>query len=424
MNYELDDLLSIGDSIATLSKADETEAYVSAGERIMVLCDGFTTETMVDEWLGIGVRCVVDGKVGFASTNNASDTERLKMCVETAVDIAQHKPLDENFVSLPSPQHSSSVGGDYDEVIASMDVKTIAESVQFRKKEIGHIIARSCTFGISNSNGIEIGDRYTQMKIYKENIESCDLNILRSRKYFTDALIDEEQTKSLKPTVSAQGTLENSVQSDVLFTDRVSHFLIEPLTYHLSAGTVQSGKSRFTGGEEIASDNFTLIDDGQLEGGINTYVCDGEGIPMSKTSLVERGIVKNFMYDTYSAYRDNKESTGNGIRISYANTPYLYHTNFFIPSTKKDISDEIENAFVISRVMGGFTADTYTGDFSVVSQTPLRISSGEVQRYSPITIKGNLFTLLQNIIEIGEPRRLTEVGSIPSLWVRDLTVVP
>lgn len=425
MRHTVDDLLSIGDTAVKFgsSKAEQTEVYVSAGEEILVLCDGFDTQSKIDQWVGAGVRCVVDGKVGFASINNASDTQRLKDCIEAAVYIAEHKPVDEHFVSLPHPQSGASVRGEYDETIACMDVDSISTSVQFRKNDIGHIIARTCAFSISNSNGIETGDTYTQMKIYKENIKSGDLNILRSRTFITDALIDEER-KSREATSNDRCTLEGPTHADVIFTTRVSHFFIYPLVYQLAASNVQSRKSRFSIGDTIACDNFTLVDDGQLKGGINTYLCDGEGIPMSKTILVEKGRVAAYLYDTYSAYRDNAASTGNGMRSDYYRPPSLHHSNFFVPSTTRNVLERADDAFVISRVMGGFTIDSHTGDFSIVSQTPLRISSKGVQRYNPVVLKGNLFELLHRIIEVGDDRQFTDVGSIPSLWVEGVTLIP
>jgi PmbA protein len=417
----VDDLLSIGNTLMTFgsSKTDQIEAYVSAGEEILVLCDGFDTQSKIDQWTGVGVRCVVDGKVGFASTNNASDTQKLKNCVKAAIYIAKHKPLDEAFVSLPHPQPGSSVSGDYDETISSMDVESISKSVTFRKDDIGHIIARTCTFGIVNSNGIETGDRYTRMKIYKENIKSGDLHILRSRTFITDQGIDEQST-----ITGNKETLEGPTQTDVVFTTRVSHFFIRPLVYQLAASNVQSRKSRFSLGDTIASDKVKLVDDGQLTGGLNTYVCDGEGIPMSKTILIKKGSVAAYLYDTYAAYKDDVASTGNGMRNDYYRPPSLHYSNFFVPSTTKNVLERVDDAFVISRVLGGFTVDPHTGDFSIVSQTPVRISSKGAQRYNPVVIKGNLFELLHHIIEVGDDRQFTEVGSIPSLWVEGVTLVP
>lgn len=424
MKQIVSDLLSIGDSIVKFgnSKADQTEAYVSAGEEILVLCDGFDTQSRIDQWSGAGIRCVVDGKVGFASINNASNTQRLKDCIEKAVYIAKHKPLDEKFVSLPRPQSGSSASGNYDETISSMDVENISKSVKFGKNDIGHIIAKNCSFGIVNSNGIEISDKYTRMKIYKENIKNGDLNILRSRTFITDELINEEQ--NINKINESKVTLDGPTKADVIFTTRVSHFLIRPLIYQLAASNVQSKKSRFSIGDTIASKKVTLVDDGQLKGGINTYACDGEGIPMSKTILIQKGTIANHLYDTYSAYKENIASTGNGMRGEYNRPPSLHYSNFFMPSTTRNLLDNVDDAFIISRVIGGFTIDPHTGDFSIVSPNPVRIFSKGLKQYNSVVIKGNLFELLHNVVEVGTERRFTEVGSIPSLWVEGVILVP
>ncbi|MCL6560166.1 MAG: TldD/PmbA family protein, partial [Firmicutes bacterium] len=99
----------------------------------------------------------------------------------------------------------------------------------------------------------------------------------------------------------------------------------------LTAEAVQKGRSLFRGkiGHQIASGKMNIIDDGVLPGGIATAPFDGEGVPMSRTVLIQGGVLKGFLHNTYTAAKDNVTSTGNGTRASYKSTPEVGTTNFF-----------------------------------------------------------------------------------------------
>ena len=108
----------------------------------------------------------------------------------------------------------------------------------------------------------------------------------------------------------------------------------------VKADYVQRERSAFKDkiGEQVASELVTVTDDGLLEGGLLTGKFDGEGVPCQKTLVIEKGVLKNFLYDNYTANKAGTVSTGNASRsglASYASTPVLEASNFVFKEGNK-----------------------------------------------------------------------------------------
>jgi hypothetical protein len=78
----------------------------------------------------------------------------------------------------------------------------------------------------------------------------------------------------------------------------------------LKADYVQRNQSALKGkiGEKVASEVVTIYDDGLLEGGLRTWKFDGEGVPQQKTLIIERGVLRNFIYDNYTAKKEGRKA--------------------------------------------------------------------------------------------------------------------
>src|SRR5207247_1531347 len=85
------------------------------------------------------------------------------------------------------------------------------------------------------------------------------------------------------------------------------------LTSGLSAESVLKGRSLFAGrvGERVASEHVQLVDDGRELAGPGAEPFDGEGIPTRRTPLIEGGVLRGFLHNTYTATRMGASSTGN-----------------------------------------------------------------------------------------------------------------
>jgi PmbA protein len=178
-------------------------------------------------------------------------------------------------------------------------------------------------------------------------------------------------------------------------------------------------------GEQIASELFTLVDDGTMERGYSTHPYDDEGTPQRKTVLVEKGIFKGFLHSLYTAWAMNEKPTGNGLRSSFTSPPSTGITNFYLRPGELSFEELVNSegeVLVVFDLMGLHTADTVSGDFSFGASGVLYKNGKKVQSIRGVTVAGNFLELIKNISAVGGDLTFyANVGS-PSILVKNITV--
>ena len=180
----------------------------------------------------------------------------------------------------------------------------------------------------------------------------------------------------------------------------------EAIGHGLEADLAQQGLSVFAGklGQMVASELITVIDDATLPGKRGSFRFDDEGTPSQRTILVEKGILKSYMYDKLTAMRDGRQSTGNGRRESYQSRPIPRMTNTFIAPGNSDPSEiirSVDNGLLVVK-MGGGQVNTVTGEFVFDVQEGYLIrhgAKGELVRGATLT--GNGPEVLKSIDMVG-----------------------
>jgi TldD protein len=154
----------------------------------------------------------------------------------------------------------------------------------------------------------------------------------------------------------------------------------EAIGHGLEADLSQQGLSVFSGkkGEQVASECVTVIDDSTLFRKRGSFRFDDEGTPAGRTLLVEKGVLKGFLYDRLSAMKDGVASTGNGRRESYRHRPIPRMSNTFIAPGETPpggIVRSLERGLLVVK-MGGGQVNTVTGDFVFDVQEGYLIEKG------------------------------------------------
>ena len=205
--------------------------------------------------------------------------------------------------------------------------------------------------------------------------------------------------------------------------------LLEAFRGVFSADSAQRDLSLLKGklGEPIAAPCVTLVDDPLLPDGLASRPFDAEGVPSAKHVVIERGMFKTFLHNLKTACKDGVASTGNAERSGYSPNVRISPTNFFIQPGEKSL-DELKHEMgtgLLLTEMSGLHAglNTVSGDFSLLSKG-FWVENGEVVRpVEQITVAGNFFTLLKEIVAIGSDLRFPSGGvGCPSLYVRQLSV--
>lgn len=180
----------------------------------------------------------------------------------------------------------------------------------------------------------------------------------------------------------------------------------EAVGHGLEADLVEMGLSVYKGqiGQKIASELITVVDDGTIPGRRGSFSFDDEATCAQKTTLIENGILKGYMYDRLTAMKDGKSSTGNGRRESYRKTPIVRMTNTLIApgkSNPEDIIKSVDKGLYVLK-MGGGEVNTTNGDFVFEVTEAHMIRNGEIaEPVRGATLTGNGPDVLKNIDMVG-----------------------
>jgi PmbA protein len=221
------------------------------------------------------------------------------------------------------------------------------------------------------------------------------------------------------------GRKVKTAQVPIIFDPLVATSILEHIFEGVNGDSVYRGASFLAGklGEKIAGDRVNIIDDGTMVGGFGTSPFDAEGIPTRRTVVVENGVFKSYLLNTYTAKKLGLQTTANASR-GLAGTPGIGPGNYFLqPGTKtpQQIIGDIKEGLYVTEFLG-HGANLVTGDYSR-GASGLWISGGELTfPVEEITVAGNLKEMFFNISEIGNDLEFRGAVASPTLRIDGLTV--
>jgi len=393
---------------------------------------------------GLAVRLLKNKKIGFAYTTDLEPSV-LKQLVKDLADITELLPPDGGN-GFYDRREESFVPSPYDEKALSLPVEEKIEGViSFERSVINShpyvVGTRETTFSeveyevsFLNSFGVEYSYKGTAYSIVASALAESpkgDRNITwgyRAARFMEDLNLDafsKELVQKLIDTLDPQDFESRSIL--VLFHREAFAALLEVFSELFSGENLVKGKTPLAGkeGEQIASEKFTLLDDGTLERGFSTHPYDDEGVPQKRTLLVERGIFKGFYHSLWSSRKLNVQPTGNGFRNSFTSPPSAGISNFYLAGGKTKVGELLssyDEVLVVYDLMGLHTADPISGDFSLGASGTLYRNGKKVSAVRGVTVAGNFLQLLKNIEEVCDDLLFYgNVGS-PSVLVKDITV--
>jgi PmbA protein len=219
-------------------------------------------------------------------------------------------------------------------------------------------------------------------------------------------------------------------QVPIVFAPETARSLIGSVFEAASGDVIWRGASYLTGklGEAIAAPGVTIIDDNLMllpngVGGFGTSPFDGEGLPSLRTVVVENGVLRNYLLNTYSARKLGMKSTHNASR-GLAGTPGIGSGNLFLEpgtQTPEEIIKAIPAGFYVTSLMG-FGINLVTGDYSR-GATGLWIENGELTHaVEEVTVAGNLADMLRNVSAIGNDLVFRGSVASPTLRIDGMTI--
>jgi PmbA protein len=205
----------------------------------------------------------------------------------------------------------------------------------------------------------------------------------------------------------------------------VARALLGEICDAVNGDLIYRGASFLAGklGQSVAGENVTVVDDGAMPGGFGSSPFDGEGVPTRRTVVIERGVLKSYLLNTYTARKLSLKTTGNAAR-GLAGTPGIGSGNFFLQPggrTREQMIADVPDGLYVTEFLG-FGGNLVTGDFSR-GAGGLWIHNGELAYpVEEITVAGNLKDLLFHITEIGNDLEFRGATACPTIRVDGLTV--
>ena len=284
-----------------------------------------------------------------------------------------------------------------------------------------------------NSHGFVGHYRTSLASMSVSSIASDDAGGMQSGSWFTAGRrMDSLQAPQALGQEAARRTLRRlgarrvpTQKVPVVFEASVAAGLLNHLFSAVSGSAIYRAASFLTDciGQQIAPETVTVYDDGTLPGAPGSKPFDGEGLPTRRTTVVEQGVLRTYLLDTYTGRKLGMRSTGNAAR-SAGEAPSVSPTNFYMvpgTTTPDEIIASVPNGLYVTGLIG-FGVNPVTGDYSR-GASGLWIEGGELTyAVEEITIAGNLRQMLADIEMIGNDLDRRRRVMAPTLKIGEMTI--
>jgi PmbA protein len=427
--------------------ATAAECVVREGDEFSTLVRLGQVETLKESGSkAIGLR-VFHGQRAASTYSSDFSRESLDRMVKSALELAKITSEDP-FSGIPEPSQLGSLQADLD--LYSADVYSLPgeERISYARRtekaaldydpriknsEGGSFDAATGHKVLANSHGFVGEYRRSYCSIAAVPIAQSDNGAMQRDYWFSVARsLSRLESPEHVGQVAAQRTLRRlgarkvkTAQVPVVLDPMVANSILDHIFEGVNGDSVYRGASFLAGklGQKIAGDQVNVIDDGTMRGGFGTSPFDGEGIPTRRTLVIENGVLKSYLLNTYTAKKLGLHTTANAAR-GLAGTPGIGPGNYFLrPGTKtpKEIIAAIPEGLYVTEFLG-HGANLVTGDYSR-GASGLWISGGELAYpVEEITVAGNLKEIFFNISEIGNDLEFRGSVACPTIRIDGLTV--
>jgi len=363
--------------------------------------------------------------MGSAFTNIPTE-ESVKEAIDLAIAAAKVTSEDKDWVSFPHPLEYSEVKGLWYEDVVNMKPSKVVDLTSklitnALESEPGLVViaggygASSFSSAYSNSNGVSCSECGTVSYLAEgamAQTESGATPMVLAYDVSRDLSLDLSNT--IKRVADELRICKTKVKGRtgkhtvVFHPQAYSQLFTYTLVQGIRGDNVARGKSKIADkiGDTIATELFTLVDNGLTPSSAVSSIADDEGVPRQRTPIIEKGVLRTFLWDTYWANKMGVKSTGNAKRNMRQGLVEISPTTLVVESGKRDfeeIRQDIEYGYYILNVQGAHSSNPESGDFSIVGNPAFLIENGEFTgSIDGLMVSGNIFELLKNITEIAK----------------------
>ena len=449
---ELESLASTALKKAESGGASQAEAFVLKSRIRSVYVENSVPRVADDKSeAGLGLKICFNKRIGFSSgTVNEKSIEEI---VKEALRIARATKEDPYFESLPAGRK---ISGQLQDVFCKETVETSLEDVFVKvmsivktaeeyhkvKVPLGLIRLADYSMYVTNSLGVQFHHQGTMVFLHftaKATAEGKAGEGIEKKWSTSISKIDFEEVGSsiaekALATLKAEPFREKLNLTAIIDPVELNG-LLSAVEFATNSEQVNKGRSPWIEklGVKVAGEKFTLLDDGRYPGGIRSALADDEGVETGKKTIIDKGVLKSYIYDSYNAYIADTKSTGNAYRrgtrsiegafTSPANCAY---STMIVKPGNKNLDD------IISQIDKGVLIETFaspevnpiTGGFGCEVRNATVIEKGQLTRHvKHALLIGNMYEALQNIFDIGKNAETVENAALPPIAFSEVTLV-
>ena len=429
----------------------DAEAVAYEGEEFSALVRLGQVETLKESGSrAVGLR-VFNGLRTASTSSSDLSREGLEKLVEGAVALSKITSEDP-FIGLPEQNEFGQLKGDLGLYFEDVNQQPPAERIEIARRCEAAAMAFDTRiqnsgggdFDTATSHKVMVNSRgfageyrrsycgFSAAPIAHDEHGRMQRNYWYSSSRTTRKLGDPEEIGRIaaERTLRRLGARQVKTQrATVVFSPEIARSLMGSIFEAANGDAIYRHATFFDGmlGERVAGENITVVDDGTMVfdgiGGFGTSPYDGEGLPTRRTVLVERGILKSYVTNTYTARKLGLKSTGNASR-GLAGNPGIGAGNFYLEPgtvTPEELIGDVQQGLYVTETMG-FGVNLVTGDYSQ-GASGLWIENGELTfPVEEITIAGNLKDMYRNISAIGNDLVFRSSSAAPTIRVEGMMI--
>lgn len=427
------EIRAILEGVLARSKADQAEVlYLGKDSHLTRFANSTIHQNVSESNAEVRVRAVLGKRVGVASTNDLSPAG-LDKVAEAAVTVARFQPEQPDFESLPAPLPIQTVQG-YSEATAAYTPEDRAKGVgiicrraqEAKLSASGAFTTEVSELAVANSLGVRAYHPATEAHLVTVVMSENSSGYGESQAWDVSSFnIEELGDNAVKRAIISKNptTIEPGRYTVIL-----EEYAVAEIVHYLSymgfgALAVQEGQSFLTGklGQVIGDPRITIVDDGSNPLGLPRPF-DYEGMPKQRVEIILAGIARAVVYDSYTARKEGKTSTGHALPSPNAMGPYAMNL-FMTPGAddKRAMIRSIDRGLWVTRfhyvnpldrrkaILTGMTRD---GTF--------KIENGEItDPVKNLRFTQSMLEALNQVEKVGRTAKLVDGARVPALVVRD-----
>ena len=393
---------------------------------------------------GVCFRCVVGGKMGYASTEDM-DPEKAADLVQRAVDNAKtlestepvflceggktYEKLNVTPYELPSTEEMIATALAVQDKLYAADPKVVDGESGVTRQKFRFAICNSKGLDLSYENSAAVLVAAAVVSDGKEKVNDYQMEIGK-----LDTIDVDKQVKKAvdKATAKLGADVAPTAVCPVVFSPEAMRALLATFSSVFSSEAAQKGLSKLGDkeGSIIASEAVTLVDDPFHPQSAVPINFDGEGCPTKTKKVIEKGKLNTLLYNLKTAAVAGKETTGNASKRGYASTVGIRPFTFYLEPGALTEAELIAKAGkgVYINMLGGTHAGAspVSGDFSLQSAGFLIEDGKKTTPVKSFTVAGNFYDLLMKITDVACELEVKGSGitafASPSVLVSDLSI--